>query len=102
MRRVLPVSFHPQMSVASILRVNLLTLSVDADPAIFEESYGVPILGICYGLQEIAWRLSPENVIAGTEREYGHADLTPDRHGGDVDRLFEGIEGSMQVVCLWP
>ncbi|TPX13874.1 uncharacterized protein E0L32_005818 [Thyridium curvatum] len=68
-----------------------------ADPAIFEESYGVPILGICYGLQEIAWRLSPENVIAGTEREYGHADLTPDRHGGDVDRLFDGIEGSMQV-----
>jgi GMP synthase-like glutamine amidotransferase len=43
----------------------------DADPAFFD--LDVPILGICYGLQEIAWRLSKDNVIAGTEREYGRA-----------------------------
>lgn len=34
---------------------------------------GVPILGICYGLQEIAWNLSKDNVVAGTKREYGQA-----------------------------
>lgn len=32
------------------------------------------------------------------QREYGHADLIPQRHGSHVDRLLEGIEGSMQVV----
>ncbi|KAH9905764.1 GMP synthase [Xylariomycetidae sp. FL2044] len=67
-----------------------------ADPAFFE--LGVPVLGICYGLQEIAWRLAKENVIAGTEREYGHADLTAQSHNGHVDRLFQGLaEESMQV-----
>ncbi|CAI4214382.1 unnamed protein product [Parascedosporium putredinis] len=67
-----------------------------ADPAFFDLP-DTPILGVCYGLQEIAWRLASDNVIAGTEREYGYADLTPDRHGSHVDRLFEGIDGSIQV-----
>ncbi|KAI3638047.1 hypothetical protein MIR68_003658 [Amoeboaphelidium protococcarum] len=40
------------------------------DPAIWE--LGVPILGICYGLQEIAWHLGGK-VAACQHREYGHA-----------------------------
>lgn len=67
-----------------------------ADPAFFE--LGVPILGICYGLQEIAWRLSKDNVVAGEKKEFGYADLTPQRHGGHAGRLFEGItDGATQV-----
>ncbi|KAI1087490.1 GMP synthase [Rostrohypoxylon terebratum] len=67
------------------------------DPAFIE--LGVPILGICYGLQEIAWNLSKDNVVAGTKREYGQADLTPQPHNAHADRLYEGLSenGSMRV-----
>jgi GMP synthase (glutamine-hydrolysing) len=64
------------------------------DPAIFE--LGVPILGICYGLQEIAWHHG-KNVIAGTEREYGHAELRAERHSGHVDSLFKDLEDDLKV-----
>ncbi|ORX70281.1 GMP synthase [Linderina pennispora] len=42
------------------------------DPAVFD--LGVPILGICYGLQEIARNLGGETSLA-VKREYGHAEL---------------------------
>ncbi|KAL3419778.1 GMP synthase [Phlyctema vagabunda] len=65
------------------------------DPAFFE--LGVPILGICYGLQELAWRLDSTNVIAGTEREYGHADVQAKRINGHVDALFNDLEDDLKV-----
>jgi GMP synthase (glutamine-hydrolysing) len=64
------------------------------DPAIFE--LGVPILGICYGLQEIAWHHG-KNVVAGTEREYGHAAVQAMRHNGHVDKLFKDLEDDLKV-----
>ncbi|KAI0003464.1 class I glutamine amidotransferase-like protein [Xylariaceae sp. FL0662B] len=67
------------------------------DPAIFD--LGVPILGICYGCQEIAWRVGAENVAPGEAREYGHADVTIRKVGDSshVDRLFEGLGDIMHV-----
>ena len=56
------------------------------------------MLGICYGLQELAYKLNKENVIAGTKREYGHADLNAKADGqGHVDCLFTGLESSTPV-----
>ncbi|KJZ76819.1 GMP synthase [Hirsutella minnesotensis 3608] len=68
------------------------------DPAFFD--LDVPILGICYGLQELAWRLGKDNVIAGTEREYGHAMLTTQRHNTQADRLFEGLHDAPTQVWM--
>lgn len=42
------------------------------DPSIFD--LNVPILGICYGMQEIAW-LNNKSVSRGTKREYGPANI---------------------------
>ena len=67
------------------------------DPAVFE--LNVPILGICYGLQELAWHHG-RNVLAGEKREYGHANLKIERHTGNeqgVDRLFDGLEDDLEV-----
>ncbi|KAL6702331.1 class I glutamine amidotransferase-like protein [Trichoderma pleuroticola] len=59
------------------------------NPAVFE--LGVPILGICYGCQEIAWQSNSENVARGTAREYGHADVTIHKVNSHADRLFAGL-----------
>ncbi|KAG6334273.1 hypothetical protein ID866_4813, partial [Astraeus odoratus] len=65
------------------------------DPAVFD--LGVPILGICYGLQEIAWNLKGE-VTNCSHREYGYAAIEMSRFGnGTADALFEGLGDEMQV-----
>ena len=66
------------------------------DPTIFD--LGVPILGICYGLQEIAWHHG-KNVVAGERREYGHAIIHLERsesRANHVNKLFDGFD-HMQV-----
>jgi GMP synthase (glutamine-hydrolysing) len=50
---------------------------------------GIPILGICYGLQLLAFQLGGE-VDKAARREYGHADLMVD----DASDLFSGISSS--------
>ncbi len=67
------------------------------DPAVFD--LNVPMLGICYGLQELAWHHG-KNVAAGEKREYGHASLQIQQHGGTtahVDELFAGLQDDMEV-----
>ena len=63
---------------------------VDAPPCPDVFSLGVPVLGICYGMQAMARQLGGA-VAAGTTREFGHAQLrlTPEQspflHGIDAD-----------------
>ena len=54
---------------------------------------GVPVLGICYGMQLLAHQLGGK-VEPGTEREYGHAVIHKD---GADNPLFEGLENEVPV-----
>ena len=66
-------------------------------PAVEEAIFdlGLPVLGICYGMQLLSRHFGGEVVPAG-KREYGHADLTSE---GNPGPLFDGffIEGKSPV-----
>jgi len=62
-----------------------------ADNRVFE--LGVPVLGICYGLQFMVYALGGK-VIPAAKREYGHA--TVERVA--ESRLFEGLP---RVLSVW-
>ncbi len=61
-----------------------------ADPAVL--SLGLPVLGICYGLQFITHHLGGK-VESAEQREYGHAEVSLVRE----TPLFRGLTGSMSV-----
>ena len=61
-----------------------------ADPRIFE--LGLPVLGICYGLQFMAHTLGGK-VRAAARREYGHAQVEL----LDDSELFKGLPRSLEV-----
>ncbi len=63
------------------------------DPGLLE--LGVPVLGICYGMQLMA-RLSGGTVQPSDEREYGRADVTI----READGLFAGFAAGEQVA-VW-
>ncbi len=56
-----------------------------APAAVFE--LGIPVLGICYGMQTMAWQLGGK-VEGGHKREFGHADVRARGH----TKLFDGIQ----------
>ena len=56
-----------------------------ASQAVFEA--GVPVLGICYGMQTMAQQLGGK-VEGGTKREFGYAEVRAHNH----TKLLEGIE----------
>lgn len=62
----------------------------DADKRIFD--LGLPVLGICYGLQFMAFALGGK-VRAASKREYGHADVDVK----EESRLFQGLPRHLNV-----
>ena len=66
-----------------------------SDPEIF--NLGIPVLGICYGLQLIAYQLGGE-VDKAAKREYGHAELQVD----DQSDLFAGLgSNGSKASTVW-
>jgi GMP synthase (glutamine-hydrolysing) len=64
------------------------------DPAILR--MGIPVLGICYGMQLIAHSLGGE-VVPSKKREYGKARLTLGRDG----KLFKGVGKTGGQLTVW-
>ncbi len=62
----------------------------DASPELFE--LGIPILGVCYGMQVMAHRLGG-SVEGSSHREYGRAEVSV----VDPGRLFEGLSATETV-----
>lgn len=61
-----------------------------ANPVVFE--LGVPVLGICYGMQTMAHQLGGK-VSSSTHREFGYARVRLHGHS----KLFEGIEDHVEA-----
>ncbi len=61
--------------------------SPTCDPALF--GLGIPVLGICYGSQLMAYKLGGK-VATAPVSEYGHTEIVLDG-AGTGSRLFEGI-----------
>jgi len=66
--------------------------SPSCDPALYRS--GIPILGICYGMQLMARQLGGE-VAAGQVREYGKTEL----HIESTDDLFRGFDD--RIIIAW-
>ena len=64
-----------------------------ADPGILD--LGVPVLGICYGMQLVA-RLAGGKVVPSSEREYGRAEIAIRENTG----LFAGFEPRATAI-VW-
>lgn len=78
--------FNPKGIILSGSHMSAYEESNDqASPAVFNA--GVPVLGICYGMQTMAQQLGGR-VESGTKREFGYAEVRAHGH----TRLLEGIE----------
>ena len=64
-----------------------------ASQAVFEA--GVPVLGICYGMQTMAQQLGGK-VESGTKREFGYAEVRAHNH----TKLLEGEDGE-GMLKVW-
>ncbi|KAG8857648.1 GMP synthase (glutamine-hydrolyzing) [Tulasnella sp. 330] len=67
------------------------------DKAVFD--LGVPVFGICYGLQEMAWTFGGK-VEKCDHREYGYAEVEvvkAEQAASLSNKLFEGLEKDFQV-----
>ena len=97
------------VDVATLTRANVTGIILSGGPAsVYDEDSphvaagvwalikekSIPVLGICYGMQEIAHVFGGE-VLPSSEREFGRAFITKVSGNSDlVDSLLKGVENS--------
>ncbi len=78
--------FNPKGIILSGSHMSAYEESTDKAPEIVFK-LGVPVLGICYGMQTMALQLGGE-VQSGTQREFGYAEVRAHNH----TELLKGIQ----------
>lgn len=69
-----------------------------APAAVF--TLGVPVLGICYGMQTMAEQLGGR-IVASAEREFGHAQVAVTGASRLLDHIADRREHGMAVLDVW-
>ncbi|MDR2450744.1 MAG: glutamine-hydrolyzing GMP synthase, partial [Candidatus Accumulibacter sp.] len=69
-----------------------------APRAVFE--LGVPVLGICYGMQTMAQQLGGRVESSG-KREFGHAEIEVRGHSALFDGIRDRCDGSSPRLDVW-
>jgi GMP synthase (glutamine-hydrolysing) len=91
---------HTGSPAAVILSGGPRSVTEDGAPDIdldYLQNLGVPVLGVCYGMQLISKKLGG-HVAPGNTREYGPAQLVPDTS----HVLFAGLSPSAQIWMATP
>ena len=86
-------AFNPKGIILSGGPNSVYNSDYQADTGLFD--LGVPVLGICYGMQFMAHHLGGE-VQAGNQREFGYAQVRTEE--GDLTR---GIEDAPHTLDVW-
>ena len=86
-------AFNPKGIILSGGPNSVYDSDYQADTGLFD--LGVPVLGICYGMQFMAHHLGGE-VQAGNQREFGYAQVRTEE--GDLTR---GIEDAPHTLDVW-
>ena len=97
----------PSLSLNRIIEMNPLgiilsggpeTVTSNTAPKVDNDlfSLGIPILGICYGMQTSAKELGGE-VVTSDIREFGHASISISNNS----MLFEGVDLNEGVLDVW-
>ena len=86
-------AFNPKGIILSGGPNSVYDSDYQADTGLFD--LGVPVLGICYGMQFMAHHLGGE-VQAGNQREFGYAQVQTEE--GDLTR---GIEDAPHTLDVW-
>lgn len=83
--------FNPKGIILSGGPNSVYESDYQADPKLFE--LGIPVLGICYGMQFMAQTLGGK-VESGDKREFGYAEIQARHHS----KLFEGLQDRVDAA----